>query len=63
MEKLRPRVVLPMDPDHQVMDYARMAEWLKEKYPGILTLVHQIGATELEEPAWLYQINYKYYGL
>jgi len=37
MEKFRPRAVLPMDPDHRVMDYKKMAEWLKEKYPGVQT--------------------------
>jgi len=36
--------------------------FVEQKYPGILTLVHQIGA-DAEEPAWLYQINYKLYGL
>jgi hypothetical protein len=37
MEKLRPKAVLPMDPNHRVMDYRKMAGWLKEKYPGIQT--------------------------
>jgi hypothetical protein len=37
--------------------------FVEQKYPGILTLVHQIGANEQEEPAWLYKINYNYYGL
>jgi hypothetical protein len=36
--------------------------FVEQKYPGILKLVHQIG-TDAEEPAWLYQINYKLYGL
>jgi len=35
MEKLRPKAVLPMDPEHRVMDYRKMAEWLKAKYPGV----------------------------
>jgi hypothetical protein len=37
--------------------------FIEQKYPGILTLVHQIGANEQEEPAWLYQINYRLYGM
>ena len=37
MEKLRPKAVLPMDPDHRIMDYKKMAEWLKATYPGVLT--------------------------
>ena len=37
MEKLRPKAVLPMDPDQRVMDYKKMAEWLKAKYPGVQT--------------------------
>ena len=35
MEKLRPKAVLPMDPEHRVMDYKKMAGWLKAKFPGI----------------------------
>jgi hypothetical protein len=31
------------------------------KYPGICTLQHQIGE-DINEPAWLYRINYSYYG-
>jgi hypothetical protein len=41
----------------------RYLYFVEQKYPGILTLVHQIGASEQEEPAWLYQINYKNYEL
>ena len=40
----------------------RYLYFVEQKYPGILTLVHQIGANE-QEPAWLYQINYKLYGM
>jgi hypothetical protein len=36
--------------------------FVEQKYPGILTEVHQIGQDD-GEPAWLYQINYKFYGL
>ena len=35
MEKLHPKAVLPMNPDQTVMDYKKMGEWLKEKYPGV----------------------------
>jgi hypothetical protein len=35
MERLRPKAVFPMNPDHLVMDYKKMAEWLKEKYPEV----------------------------
>jgi ankyrin repeat protein len=35
MEKLHPKAVLPMNPDQTVMDYKKLAEWLKEKYPGV----------------------------
>lgn len=41
----------------------RYLYFVEQKYPGILTLVHQIGTNEQEEPAWLYQINYRLYGL
>lgn len=40
----------------------RYLYFVEQKYPGILSLVHQIGANT-EEPAWLYRINYDYYGL
>ena len=35
MDKLRPKAVLPMDPDNQIMDHKKMGEWLKAKYPGV----------------------------
>ena len=41
----------------------RYLYFVEQKYPGILTLVHQIGTSDQQEPAWLYQINYKYFGL
>jgi len=40
----------------------RYLYFVELKYPGILKLVHQIG-TDADEPAWLYEINYKLYGL
>jgi hypothetical protein len=40
----------------------RYLYFVEQKYPGILVLVHQIG-TELEEPAWLYRIEYNRYHL
>lgn len=41
----------------------RYLYFVELKYPGILTLVHQIGVNEQEEPAWLYKINYTNFGL
>jgi len=35
MEKLHPKAVLPMNPDQTVMDYKKLGEWLKVKYPGV----------------------------
>jgi ankyrin repeat protein len=35
MDKLHPKAVFPMNPDHLVMDYKKMAGWLKEKYPEV----------------------------
>jgi hypothetical protein len=40
----------------------RYLYFVELKYPGIIELVHQIGANE-SEPAWLYHVNYKLYGL
>jgi hypothetical protein len=41
----------------------RYLYFIEQKYPGILTVVHQIGANEQEEPAWLYKINYSNFGI
>ena len=49
LEKLRPKAVLPMDPDHRVMDYKKMAEWLKVKYPS-----GQAGCVEYPGDAYSY---------
>jgi hypothetical protein len=40
----------------------RYLYFVEQKYPGIIKLVHQIGADN-EEPAWLYQVNYSIYGI
>jgi hypothetical protein len=40
----------------------RYLYFVEQKYPGIIKLVHQIGANN-EEPAWLYQIDYSIYGI
>ena len=37
MEKLRPKAVFAHGSGPTVMDYKKMAEWLKAKYPGVLT--------------------------
>jgi len=36
--------------------------FIEQKYPGLFNLVQQTGVNE-NEPAWLYMINYEYYGL
>lgn len=40
----------------------RYLYFVEQKYPGILTLVHQIGENE-GEPAWLYRVDYNTYHL
>jgi ankyrin repeat protein len=35
MDKLHPKAVFPMNANHLVMDFKKMAEWLKEKYPEV----------------------------
>lgn len=49
MEKLRPKAVIPMDADQRIMDYKKMAEWLKAKFPGI-----QAGCVENPGDAYAY---------
>ncbi len=36
--------------------------FIEQKYPGIISLVRQMG-NDSNEPAWLFRINYDYYGL
>jgi hypothetical protein len=52
-----------MNTGNIINNIQRYLYFVEQKYPGILVLVHQIGANEMEEPAWLYQMNYKVYGL
>jgi hypothetical protein len=40
----------------------RYLYFIELKYPGIYSLVHQVGRDN-EEPAWLYRVNYQLYGL
>jgi hypothetical protein len=40
----------------------RYLYFVQLKYPGILSLVHQTGSND-QEPAWLYKLNYDYYGM
>ncbi|MBN1159579.1 MAG: hypothetical protein JXA61_09375 [Bacteroidales bacterium] len=40
----------------------RYLYFIEQKFPGIFSLVHQIG-TDHEEPAWLYKINYDLYNI
>lgn len=56
------RAVPQMNTGNVINTMQRYFYFVEQKYPGILKLVHQIGA-ENEEPAWLYQINYSLYGL
>jgi hypothetical protein len=51
-----------MNTGNIINNIQRYLYFVEQKYPGILSLKHQIGA-DAEEPAWLYQINYQYYGL
>jgi hypothetical protein len=51
-----------MNTGNIINNIQRYLYFVEQKYPGILKVVHQIGA-DAEEPAWLYQINYQFYGL
>jgi hypothetical protein len=51
-----------MNTGNIINNIQRYLYFVEQKYPGILTLVHQIG-TEEGEPAWLYRINYNIYHL
>jgi hypothetical protein len=51
-----------MNTGNIINNIQRYLYFVEQKYPGILELVHQIGK-DAEEPAWLYQINYKLYRL
>lgn len=51
-----------MNTGNIINNIQRYLYFVELKYPGILELVHQIGA-DAEEPAWLYRINYTLYGL
>ena len=52
-----------MNTGNVINNIQRYLYFVEQKYPGILTLVHQIGASDAEEPAWLYKLNYNLYGL
>jgi hypothetical protein len=52
-----------MNTGNIINNIQRYLYFVELKYPGILSLEHQIGATEAEEPAWLYKLNYQIYGL
>jgi hypothetical protein len=51
-----------MNTGNIINNIQRYLYFIEQKYPGILTLVHQIGA-DAEEPAWLYRIDYNTYHL
>lgn len=52
-----------MNTGNIINNIQRYLYFVEQKYPGILQVVHQIGMTPQEEPAWLYKINYQLYGL
>jgi hypothetical protein len=51
-----------MNTGNIINNIQRYLYFVEQKYPGILTLVHQIG-NDAEEPAWLYRIDYNTYHL
>jgi hypothetical protein len=51
-----------MNTGNIINNIQRYLYFIEQKYPGILTLVQQIG-TDAEEPAWLYRIDYRTYNL
>jgi hypothetical protein len=52
-----------MNTGNIINNIQRYLYFVELKYPGILSMVHQIGTSEAEEPAWLYKINYNVYRL
>ena len=51
-----------MNTGNIINNIQRYLYFIEQKYPGILTLVHQIGDNE-GEPAWLYRLDYNTYHL
>ncbi len=51
-----------MNTGNIINNIQRYLFFVEQKYPGILTLVHQIGDNN-GEPAWLYRINYDSFNL
>ena len=51
-----------MNTGNIINNIQRYLYFVEQKYPGIISVTHQIGANA-EEPAWLYKINYQFYGL
>ena len=51
-----------MNTGNIINNIQRYLYFVEQKYPGILTLVHQIGDTS-GEPAWLYKLDYNTYHL
>jgi hypothetical protein len=52
-----------MNTGNIINNIQRYLYFVEQKFPGILEVVHQIGTKADEEPAWLYRINYKVYGI
>jgi hypothetical protein len=51
-----------MNTGNIINNIQRYLFFVEQKYPGILSLVHQIG-DDAGEPAWLYRVNYNIYHL
>jgi hypothetical protein len=51
-----------MNTGNIINNIQRYLYFVEQKYPGILTLVHQVGENE-GEPAWLYRLDYNTYHL
>jgi hypothetical protein len=51
-----------MNTGNIINNIQRYLYFIEQKYPGILTLVHQIGDNE-GEPSWLYRLDYNTYHL
>jgi hypothetical protein len=51
-----------MNTGNIINNIQRYLYFVEQKYPGILTLVHQIGDNN-GEPAWLYRVDYNTYHL
>jgi hypothetical protein len=51
-----------MNTGNIINNIQRYLYFVEQKYPGILTMIHQVGDNN-GEPAWLYKLNYNTYNL